>query len=64
MDLASLGHVNEIKKHVMPINWTWITWTIDGVLGVLSSNQLNIAIFVHQMGDTHTCHLVDISSNI
>ncbi len=26
---------------------------IDGVLGVLSSNQINIATFFHQMGDTH-----------
>ncbi len=27
---------------------------IDGVLGVLSSNQINIATFVHQMGDVFT----------
>ncbi len=26
---------------------------VDGVLLVLSSNQINIATFVHQMGDTH-----------
>ncbi len=26
---------------------------VDGVLVVLSSNKLNIAIFVHQMVDTH-----------
>ncbi len=25
---------------------------IDGVLGILSSNQINIATFFHQMGDT------------
>ncbi len=25
---------------------------VDGVLVVLSSNQINIAIFVHQMGDS------------
>ncbi len=37
---------------------------VGGVLVVLSSNQINIAMFVHQMGDTHISHLVDISSNI
>ncbi len=26
---------------------------VDGVLVVLSSNQINIATFVHQMGNTH-----------
>ncbi len=26
---------------------------LDGVLVVLSSNQINIATFVHQLGDTH-----------
>ncbi len=32
---------------------------VDGVLVVLSSNQINIATFVHQMGDTHIYHLVN-----
>ncbi len=27
---------------------------VDGVLVVLSSNQLNIATFVHQMGDVYS----------
>ncbi len=26
---------------------------VDGALVVLSSNQINITTFVHQMGDTH-----------
>ncbi len=31
---------------------------VDGVLVVLSSNQLNIATFVHQMGDVCVSHKV------
>ncbi len=31
---------------------------VDGVLVVLSSNQLNTATFVHQMGDVCVSHLV------
>ncbi len=37
---------------------------MDGVLVVLSSNQLNIALFVHQMGDVCVSHLVNKSGNI
>ncbi len=37
---------------------------VDGVLDVLSSNQINIAAFVHQMGDTDMSHLVNKCSNI
>ncbi len=37
---------------------------VDGVLVVLISNQINIATFVHQMGDTQICHLVNKRSNI
>ncbi len=37
---------------------------VDGVLVVLSSNQLNIATFVHQRGDTHIFQLVNKRSNI
>ncbi len=37
---------------------------VDGVLVVFSSNQINIATFVHQMADTHISHLVNKHSNI
>ncbi len=37
---------------------------VDGVLVVLSSNQINIASFVHQMEDTHMPHLVNKYSNM
>ncbi len=37
---------------------------VDGVLVVNSLNQLNIAIFVHQMGDPHISHLINKSINI
>ncbi len=37
---------------------------VDGLLVVLSSNQLNIAVFVHQMGDVCVSHLVNKSGNI
>ncbi len=33
-------------------------------LGVLSSNQINIATFVHQFGSIHISQLVDKSSNM
>ncbi len=32
---------------------------IDGVLGVFSSDQINIAAFVHQMGNVSLSHLVE-----
>ncbi len=38
--------------------------TLDGVLGVRSLNQLNIATFVHQMDVVCVSHLVYKSSNI
>ncbi len=37
---------------------------VDGVLVILSSNQLNIATFLHQMGDVFVSHLVNKSGNI
>ncbi len=37
---------------------------INGVLGILSSNQINIATFDHQMGDTHIAHPLDKRRNI
>ncbi len=37
---------------------------VDGVLVVLSSNQLNRATFAHQMGDVYVAHLVNKSGNI
>ncbi len=36
---------------------------VDGVLVVLSSNQLNIGLCVHQMGNVCFSHLVNKSSN-
>ncbi len=36
----------------------------NGVLGVLSSNQINIATFVHQMGVVCVSQVVEKSSNI
>ncbi len=36
---------------------------VDEILVVLSSNQLNIAMFVHQMADVYVSHLVNKSGN-
>ncbi len=37
---------------------------VDGVLVVLSSNQLIMAMFVHHMGDVCVYHLLNKSDNI
>ncbi len=42
---------------------TGISEPVDGVLVVLSSNQLKIAMFVNQMGSVCVSHLVIKSYN-